>query len=552
MDEAQRPPHRAYVGKWNKEKRRCGVAFDKWIRESRGLMSPISELMPTFYSPLLPVVRAKDKWRFECTGKEYKVRLCLDLKCSSYNERLYDWPFRYRGLDAIAETVEKDDWLAALDISRFYLRLPAGRKLRESQWFQDPSSYAGDTRGNDKRAKRRLRFRQLLAVAFGLKSAPAWASLVSGELCRIFESFGIKVAGVYIDDILLRAKSKKKLEQDMELAEKIASALGLPFNDKTVGPAQKLTYLGVQIDTRKCAMRLTQEHRDYAMSRVAEALQRSRISKGELESLCGILTWVSFVFDSGRPRRNMLYSALARAIATSAAVEVRGELRAQLHWWYQSLRQRRCMSAKFWSKQPDTPLVCSDASGEDGWGACVFGMHIVGAWPPHWKQSAKADDPHMLYKELVAPVVSTLLLAPMLEQQVLCCALDNAGVAFTINKLSCGCERSLGLLRPFADSLSRGRFAVIAGHAHRVHNSHTDKLSHSLCDEMWSQVAAEAAVKKTHRAELHFAVLDVRTGECFVATMSFADPSLNRGLKRGAAGAGFGSKQDPRSRGTAS
>ena len=29
--------------------------------------------------------------------------------------------------------------------------------------------------------------------------------------------------------------------------EKIASALGLPFNDKTVGPAQKLTYLGVQI-----------------------------------------------------------------------------------------------------------------------------------------------------------------------------------------------------------------------------------------------------------------------------------------------------------------
>ena len=108
--------------------------------------------------------------------------MCLDVKCSGYNERLYDWPFRYRSLDAIAETVEKDDWLAALDISRFYLRLPAGKKLRELQWFQDPSSYAGDTRDNDRRAKKRLRSRQLLAVAFGLKSAPAWASLVSGEL----------------------------------------------------------------------------------------------------------------------------------------------------------------------------------------------------------------------------------------------------------------------------------------------------------------------------------------------------------------------------------
>ena len=515
-------------------------------------MSPISEVMPTFYSPLLPVVRAKDRWRYECTKAEYKVRLCLDLKCSGYNERLYDWPFRYRGLDAIAETVQKDDWLAALDISRFYLRLPAGKRLREAQWFQDPSSYAGSTHDNDRRSKKRLKFRQLLAVAFGLKSAPAWASLVSGELCRIFESFGIKVAGVYIDDILLRARSKEQLKHDMELAERIASDLGLPFNDKTVGPEQRLTYLGVQIDTKRCAMRLTKEHRNYAMSRVAEAIQQSKITKGDLESLCGILTWVSFVFDSGRPRRNMLYSALARSNANgSKPVEVRGKLRAQLHWWYQALRQRRCMAAKFWATQPDTPLVCSDASGEDGWGACVFGMHIVGAWPKQWKQSTGTSDPHMLYKELVAPVVSTLLLAPMLEKQVLCCALDNAGVAFTINKLSCGCERSLGLLRPFADVLARGRFAVVAGHAHRVHNSHTDKLSHSLCDQLWSQVASEAAVKRKHRAELHFAVLDVRTGECFVATMSFEDPCSKRGTRLGAVDAACGSRQGPTSRATA-
>ena len=545
VEPAGKAPHRAYVGKWKKERQRCKVAFNKWVRESEGLMSARRDAMPNFYSPLLPVVRGKDKWRYECTGADYKVRLCLDLKCSGYNNRLYDWPFRYRGLDAIAETVQQDDWLAALDISRFYLRLPAGKRLREAQWFQDPSSYAGSTHDNDNRAPKRLKFRQLLAVAFGLKSAPAWASLVSGELCRIFESFGIEVAGVYIDDILLRARSKAGLKKDMQLAEKIASALGLPFNDKTIGPAQKLTYLGVEIDTRQCAMRLTEEHRLYAISRVADALRCSKISRATLESLCGILTWVSFVFDSGRPRRNMLYSALSQAVERGKPVDLKGELRAQLHWWHESLRRSRCMAVKFWTFQPDTPLVCSDASGEDGWGACAFGLHIVGAWPPHWRQSTGSDDPHMLYKELVPPVVTTLLLAPMLQQQVLCCALDNAGVAFTINKLSCGCERSLELLRPFADSLSRGRFAVIAGHAHRVHNTHTDKLSHSLCADMWSQVAREAAVKKSHRAELHFAVLDVKTGECLVATISFADPVLKRGIKRGAADAGCGSKRAP-------
>lgn len=115
----------------------------------------------------------------------------------------------------------------------------------------------------------------------------------------------------------------------MQLAEKAATAL---FNDKTVWPAQKLTYLGVEIYTSCCALRLTQEHRMYAMSRVADALKQSKISRATLDSLCGILTWVSFVFDSGKPTRNMLYSALAQAIARGKDVELKGELRAQLHW----------------------------------------------------------------------------------------------------------------------------------------------------------------------------------------------------------------------------
>ena len=100
---------------------------------------------------------------------DYKMRLCLDLKCSGYNAKLLDWLFRYCCIDVIAERIKQGDWMAALDISRFYLRLPAGR---EAQWFQGPSSYAKSTHNNDRKAEKKLSFRQLLAVAFGLKSAP--------------------------------------------------------------------------------------------------------------------------------------------------------------------------------------------------------------------------------------------------------------------------------------------------------------------------------------------------------------------------------------------
>ena len=85
---------------------------------------------------------------------------------------LNDWQFRYWGLESVAETVSKGDWLASIDISRFYLRLPAGERLRSIQWFQDPESFGVDTNANERLKESKRRYRQLRSVAFGLKPAP--------------------------------------------------------------------------------------------------------------------------------------------------------------------------------------------------------------------------------------------------------------------------------------------------------------------------------------------------------------------------------------------
>ena len=141
---------------------------------------------------------------------------------------LEEWPFRYWGLESVAETVSQGDWLASIDISRFYLRLPAGRKLRSLQWFQDPDSFGIDTNANERLGDKKRRYRQLRSVAFGLKSAPAYASAVSAEAKRILESFGVSVAGVYIDDFLIRGATKAECEQALRKATAILTALGIP------------------------------------------------------------------------------------------------------------------------------------------------------------------------------------------------------------------------------------------------------------------------------------------------------------------------------------
>ena len=188
------------------------------------------------------------------------------------------------------------------------------------------------------------------------------------------------------------------------------------------------------------------------------------------------------------------------------------------------LRQDKGLSSVFFDAQPRTPLCCSDASGEDGWGACAMGLHFVGPWPDAWRQSVGPGVPRVLYKELVAPVLTTVFLAPFLRGSVACCALDNAGTAFAVNSLSARCDRSSTLLQILADTTCDCQLGVIGGHAHRVHNAHTDDLSHALPRFMWQQVVRGAKLRKPHRIELHFAALDVASGECWLATTSLPKP----------------------------
>ena len=201
-----------------------------------------------------------------------------------------------------------------------------------------------------------------------------------------------------------------------------------------------------------------------------------------------------------------------------------GLLRHQLHWWAHALRSKVPPSSFFWDRQPDTPLIVSDASGEDGWGVCVMGLHIVGPWPAEWRQSAGASSPSMLFKELLAPSVAVLLLAPLCRGKVFAAASDNAGTAFVLNSLSCGCPLSLELLRPLAASIESNHLGLVGGHAHRCHNVHADDLSHALHDHLWAAVLAQAKVKKSARMEVHFVVHDLWEGGAFAATISFARP----------------------------
>ena len=217
----------------------------------------------------------------------------------------------------------------------------------------------------------------------------------------------------------------------------VCKALGVDLNDKTIGPCspeEGIKFLGLIINTDKCTFSACPKQCAYARSRISQLLRKGKLSLKELESVAGTLTWISYAMITGRPRRNELYRAISRLKRSGDAhIELRGDLKRQLWWWRHKLQSPAELSSFFWNQQPDTPAMVSDASGEDGWGVCTLGYHIVGHWPAHWKQSAGGSVPSMLYKEMVPPVVAALLLAPHMRGKVFCGGFDNAGIVYNLS-----------------------------------------------------------------------------------------------------------------------
>ena len=179
--------------------------------------------------------------------------------------------------------------------------------------------------------------------------------------------------------------------------------LGIPARDKTkppCSPQDGIVFLGIHIRTSDMRFTMTDEHRLYAIDRINEVLDNGFTTKGDLMSIAGVLTWVSLVFLPGKPRRQHIYDGtrLGTTGKKSDKVSIRGPLQRQLQWWVHSLSNEKFVGSRIWdaSACPSTTLVRSDASGEDGWGACLRNLHLVGPWPQELKPFS------MLFKDVQA------------------------------------------------------------------------------------------------------------------------------------------------------
>ena len=155
-------------------------------------------------------------------------------------------------------------------------------------------------------------------LPFGLKSSCRIWDWYASALHHFFEKMNLGFIIHYIDDFLFVVKSREEAEVLKNQALQLCERLGIPMaSDKTEGPVQCLTFLGIELDTINMEARLPAIKLAEIQQLTSDWLGKSKATAKELQSLAGVLTFAASVVRPGRFFVSSLFKMAAKMKAAN-------------------------------------------------------------------------------------------------------------------------------------------------------------------------------------------------------------------------------------------
>ena len=305
--------------------------------------------------------------------KNNTYRLILDLsspKNNSVNEGINhdEFSVKYSSFDYAVNLVRSlgpHCTMAKMDIRHAFRLCP----VRQADWpllgmFWN-NQYFVDTR-----------------LPFGSRSSPFIFNTFADLLLWILITcYGIPFILHYLDDFFLADKNNK-LSLHMETMKSAFKWLGVPLApEKIEGPVTRITYLGIELDSRKFTIQLPQDK----LTNLLKLWSRRRsCTKLELLSLIGKLSFAAKVVKPGRMFLRRLINLSTSVKSLHHHIYINKQSKADIDWWDCflplwngiSLIQEDYLDANHLS-------FFTDASNK-GFGAVYGNKWFAQAWPAHF------------------------------------------------------------------------------------------------------------------------------------------------------------------------
>lgn len=424
-----------------------------------------------------------------------KPRLVIDLS-RNLNQHLQYVYFSYSTVCEAAEQSTPNCWYGKLDLSNCFLSFPLHPDALPHFIFRfDEKLY------------------QFTRMPFGLSTAPRICTLllsvVAYRLSR--EQFFRLIR--YLDDFLFITRSRAEMERCLHFAQQVFSDFGLVVNqEKTEGPAQRLSFLGILLDSINQTLSCTPERVAELTALLATATSSPKISLSSLATLIGKLQFAASVLPGARPFvRRMLdlqhyhdvrlrrhfhlhddssARRLHFILQRSEVFTDRG-FRADVRFWQAHLLQWNG-TARWRSAQSDPVCFASDASLEG------FGFYLestpthldTSTWPRHMRVGAgysgvyspahrhlHSKPSQMTWCEMFAVYAALFTYRSLLRHCSVLFYVDNETDVHILNRQATRSARLAGLLREIYTISFQYNICVYARHRSGQDNVLADFLS---------------------------------------------------------------------------
>lgn len=405
-----------------------------------------------------------------------KSRIITDVTATGINGAAYSPPFRYPSFQDGLRLISKGCFMGKTDVGRYFHSFPLATLVRALFLL----GLAG----------------QLYSYArcfFGFTSCPYYASTWSAEFRQWILPLVPNTTHM-MDDWLTAGDTLSAAEANIAIIENLFRSIGFYIADDKREFGQRLTFLGVLIDSNKMTMSFDPVQVTSVLSMLTNSLPSIRtfrhLPKATVEHICGKLNWYSEVVQSGRLHLRSWWSYLRFGTQLSSVLHAR--LVSDTLWWMDLLQQwassthggveYRILSASELLADPHSIyIIQSDASGTDGFGYYsgyyqdLELSYVSKPWAASrasWTASqfsSHSDELEALADFLINCSISNCLLVWITDSQ---------SAAFSVLKGSCHEPRGFDLLTTIFRICDQRHLQLMALWVPRDHNELADYLSH--------------------------------------------------------------------------
>lgn len=342
-----------------------------------------------------------------------------------------------------------------------------------------------------------------VAPPFGLRSSAMMCQNTTSAVTFMYNKLGYSCTN-YIDDFG-GAETPDKAATAFQALGDLLNSLGLSTSpDKDSPPAPSMVFLGVLVNTIDMTISVTSDRLQELHSRCETLLSATHVSRHDLQSLLGVM---SFVTACVRPARLFMSSLLhtLRTHRPSKVFPLSAVNRSDLRWWCNFLPHYNGVSIIKTSPWLDDRWFLSTDACSSGAGGYFNGRYFHTPFPDSILHRFGSDINTL---ELLTIMVALKLWGALLSGQRIILQCDNVNSVLAINS---GRSRVLGMhlcLREIWFLTARHDLEICAKHIPGLDNSIADHLSR------WH-------LSPTHQTRFSELTADTHTLEVFVSSQLF-------------------------------